>query len=80
MLSTLNWHDSGPLEINFIGHEYLCSLLAAILAIEVGQGVARGLEALMIIDGVDNDEGVGVIGGQGVFNLKNHELIHNITF
>ena len=34
----------------------------------------------MVIDGVDNDEGVGVIGGQGVFNLKNHELIHNITF
>ena len=34
----------------------------------------------MIIDGVDNDEGVGVIGGQGVFNLKNHKLIHNITF
>ena len=39
------------------------------LAIEVGQAVARCVEALEVIDGVDNDEGVRVVGGQGVLDL-----------
>ena len=39
------------------------------LAIEVGQAVACCVEALEVIDGVDDDEGVRVVGGEGVLDL-----------
>ena len=44
------------------------------LAIEVGQAVARCVEALEVIDRVDNDEGVRVVGGQGVLDLIDRAL------
>ena len=39
------------------------------LALEVGQAVARCVEALQVIHGVDDDEGVRVVGGEGVLDL-----------
>ena len=44
------------------------------LAIEIGQAVACCVEALKVIDGVDDDEGVRVVGGQGVLDLIDSAL------
>lgn len=65
-------YDPRPLEVDLVGHEDDCGLSVVGEADppEIGQDLLGHVEAAAVDDGVDDHAAVGLVGGEGVFNLS----------